>query len=54
MLGINEKREPIRAPFIKILKDSLFDLLSGNLSEKEILQEKKDRETASRFEIEWN
>lgn len=54
MLGINVKREPIRNPFIRIIKDSLSRLLSGNLSEKEKLQEKKDNEAAARFEIEWN
>jgi len=54
MLGINEKREPIKAPFVRQMQETLQRFLSGNLNEQERAQEERDLLAASRYEIEWN
>jgi len=53
MLGINENREPVKAPFAKQMQEALMRFLTGNLTEEEKAQQKRDNAAAEKFNIEW-
>lgn len=54
MLGINEKREPVKGVFINLVIDSLKRAYEGTLTEKERTCEERLNKARSIYNFVWN
>ena len=53
MLGINDKREPIKGEFVRNIVDSLKRTFKGELTEKERACEDRLNEARSKYDFVW-
>lgn len=54
MLGINETREPVKAPFAQQMRDSLRRANIGELNESELTLLERERLLSEMFTSVWN